>query len=152
MRTTHPSEYETKGIVQILTERRSSQEEEKKEEESEILPVKEETQDERVTKMLEKIPLVTTLPKFNINEEEIAEKIKVATNEFKDLIISGAKIAKQKIKQTREIAEEKQVNRDSEKYQKWVICLFSLQVLLMIFYPTSKQGHMKNKKRYTQDS
>jgi hypothetical protein len=116
MRTTLPSEYETKGIVQTLTERRPS--EEKKGEETEIVAVREETRDGRGTKMLEKIPLVTTLPKVDINEEEIAEKIKTAANEFKNLIISGTKIAKQKIKQTQEIIEEKQANRESEKISK----------------------------------
>jgi hypothetical protein len=116
MRTTPPSEYETKGIVQTLTERRPSKE--KKGEETEIVAVREETRDGRGTKMLEKMPLVTTLPKVDINEEEIAEKIKTAANEFKNLIISGTKIAKQKIKQTQEIVAEEQANRDAEKISK----------------------------------
>jgi hypothetical protein len=53
MRTTPPSEYETKRIVQTLTERRPS--EEKKGEETELVAVREETRDGRGTKMLEKI-------------------------------------------------------------------------------------------------
>jgi len=56
--------------------------------------------------------------KLNINEEEIANKLKDAVNEFKDLIISGTKLAKQKIKQTQEILEEKQAKRDTEKIAK----------------------------------
>jgi hypothetical protein len=80
--------------LKILSERRFSKEEEKKEEairrETEIVPVREETQEGRGTKMLEKIALITALPKVDINEEEIA------ANEFKDLIISGTKIAKHK--------------------------------------------------------
>jgi hypothetical protein len=127
MRTTPPSEDEAKGIVQILSERSLEPREEKdsveKEEatrtETEIVPVREEKQqEERGTKMLEKISLTTALPKVDINEEEIANKIKTAANEFKDLIISGTKIAKQKIKQTQEIVEEKQANRDAEKISK----------------------------------
>src|SRR5919197_3819637 len=86
--------------------------------ETEIVPVREEKQEGRGTKMLETIPLTTALPKVDINEEEIADKIKTAANEFKDLIISGTKVAKQKIKQTQEIVEEKQANRDAEKISK----------------------------------
>jgi hypothetical protein len=112
MRTTPPSEHETQGIVQILTERRPSEEKRKKE--TEIVPVREERQKGKN----EKAALNTALSKININEEEIAEKIKTATNEFKDLIISGTKAAKQKIKQTQEIVEEKQANRDAEKISK----------------------------------
>jgi hypothetical protein len=119
MRTTPPSEYEAKGIVQILSERRrSGEEEEKKEEETEIVPVREEKQEGKGTKMLEKIPLTNPLSKVDINEEEIIKKIKTTGNEFKDLIISGTKVAKQKIKQTQEIVAEEQANRDAEKISK----------------------------------
>jgi hypothetical protein len=68
--------------------------------------------------MLEKIPLTNPLSKVDINEEEIIKKIKTAGNEFKDLIISGTNVAKQKIKQTQEIVEEKQATRDAEKISK----------------------------------
>jgi hypothetical protein len=120
MRTTPPSEYEAEGIVQILSERRRSREEEGKkvEEETEIVPVREEKQEGKGTKMLEKIPLTTTLSKVDINEEEIGNKLKAAASEFKDRIISGTKVAKQKIKQTQEIVEKKQANRDAEKISK----------------------------------
>jgi len=124
MRTTPPSEYEEKGIVQIISERRKSSEEEEKEnqneqDETKIVTVREEKKElESETKLLEKIPLATTLSKVNINEEEIANKLKDAVNEFKDLIISGTKLAKQKIKQTQEILEEKQAKRDTEKIAK----------------------------------
>ena len=125
MRTTPPSEDETRGIVQILSERSLEPREEKhsvrKEEatrtESEIVPVKEDKQ-QRQKKQLEKIPLTNALSKVDINEEEIIKKIKTAGNDFKDLIISGTKVAKQKIKQTQEIVEEKQANRDAEKILK----------------------------------
>jgi hypothetical protein len=122
MRTTPPSEYETRGIVQILSERRSGEESKKEEatrRETEIVPVREEKQEQGIgTKMLEKIPLTNTLSNIDINEEEIAEKIKTTANEFKDMIISGTKIAKQKVKQTQEIIEEKQANRDAKKISK----------------------------------
>src|SRR5919199_1230367 len=120
MRTTPPSEDEAKGIVQILSERRRPREDEgkKNEEETEIVPVREEKQEGKGTKMLEKIPLTTTLSKVDINEEEIANKLKAAASEFKNLIISGTKVAKQKIKQTQEIVEKKQANRDAETISK----------------------------------
>ena len=120
MQTTPPSEYEAKGIVQILSERRAREKEGKKEEEeeTEIVPVGEDKQGGKATKMLEKIPLTNSLSKVDINEEEIIKKIKTAGNEFKDLIISGTNVAKQKIKQTQEIVEEKQANRDAEKISK----------------------------------
>jgi hypothetical protein len=120
IRSTPPSEYEAKGIVQILSERRRSREEEGKkvEEETEIVQVREEKQDGKRTKMLEKIPLTNPLSKVDINEEEIIKKIKTAGNEFKDLVLSGTKVAKQKIKQTQEMLEEKQANKDAEKISK----------------------------------
>jgi hypothetical protein len=121
MRTTPPSEYEAKGIIQILSERRRSKEEEGKkveEEETKIVPVSEEKQEGKGTKMLEKIPLTNSLSKVDIDEEEFIKKIKTAGSEFKNLIISGTKAAKQKIKQTQEIVEEKQANKDAEKISK----------------------------------
>src|ERR671932_1439344 len=121
MRTTPPSEYEAKDIVQIVLETRSRGEgemKEKEEYETEIVPVREEKQEGKGAKMLEKVPLTTTLSKVDINEEEIANKLKAAASEFKDLIISGTKVAKQKIKQTQEIVEKKQANRDAEKISK----------------------------------
>jgi hypothetical protein len=60
----------------------------------------------------------TSLSRVDINEEEIANKLKAAVNEFKDLVISGTKVAKQKIKQIQEVMEEKQANRDAEKISK----------------------------------
>src|SRR5215212_5369463 len=114
MRTTPPSEYEAKGIVQIISEARSREVEETKKEgktrtDTQIVSVEEEIQ-RRKRK--------TSLSRVNINEEEIANKLKTAANEFKDLIVSGTKLAKQKIKQTQEIVEEKQANRDAEKISK----------------------------------
>jgi ClpP class serine protease len=93
MRTTPPSEYEAKGIVQIISEARSREEEE------------EETKKEAVTRTDIQIVSVeeeiqrrrrTSLSGVDINEEEIANKLKAAANEFKDLVFSGTKIAKQK--------------------------------------------------------
>jgi len=127
MRTTPPSEDEAKGIVQTLSERRrisvkSGEEEERKTKEevtrtdTQIVSVEEEIHRRR--KKTLKIPLNTSISKVDINEEEIANKLKTAANEFKDLIVSGTKLAKQKIKQAQEIVEEKQANRDAEKISK----------------------------------
>src|SRR5919199_3153820 len=116
MRTTPPSEYEAKGIVQIVSETRSKEEEETKKEgktrtDTQIVSVEEEIQRRRRRR---KISLSTV----DINEEEIIKKIKTAGSEFKNLIISGTKAAKQKIKQTQEIVEEKQANKDAQKISK----------------------------------
>jgi hypothetical protein len=113
MRTTPPSEYEAKGIVQIVSETRSREEEEAKKEgliktDTQIVSVEEEIQRRRRT----------SLSRVDINEEEIANKLKAAANEFKDMVISGSRLAKQKIKQTQEILEEKQANKDAEKISK----------------------------------
>jgi hypothetical protein len=123
MRTTPPSEYEEKGIVQIISERRRSREEEgtKKEEgvtrtDTQIVSVEGEIQ--RRKKKMEKATLTNPLSKVDINEEQIVNKLKAAGNEFKDLIVSGTKVAKQKIKQTQEIIEEKQAKKDTEKIAK----------------------------------
>src|SRR5919202_5548885 len=93
MRTTPPSDDEAKGIVQILSERRSSvksREEKgsgKKEEattaETQIVSVEEEIQ--RRKKSL-KIPLSAQFSKIDLDEEEIIKKIKTAANELRDLI------------------------------------------------------------------
>jgi hypothetical protein len=114
MRTTPPSEYEAKGIVQIVSETRSKEEEETKKEgktrtDTQIVSVEEEIQRRRRK---------TSLSRVDINEEEIANKLKAAVNEFKGLVISGTNVAKQKIKQTQEILEEKQAKRDAEKISK----------------------------------
>jgi hypothetical protein len=116
MRTTPPSEYEAKGIVQLVSETRSTEEEEAKKEgktrtDTQIVSVEEEIQRRRRRRK-------TSLSRGDINEEEIANKLKAAVNEFKDLVISGTKVAKQKIKQTQEMLEEKQANSDSEKISK----------------------------------
>jgi hypothetical protein len=123
MRTTPPSEYEEKGIVQIISERRRSREEEetKKEEgvtrtDTQIVSVEGEIQ--RRKKKMEKPTLTNPLSKVDIDEELIVNKLKAAGNEFKDLIVSGTKVAKQKIKQTQEIIEEKQARKDTEKIAK----------------------------------
>ena len=125
MRTMPPSEHEAKGIVQILTERRSSVESRQQKDSAkkegatagtQIVSVEEEIQ--RRKKKTHKVPLSNALSKVDFNEEEIANKIKTTANEFKNLVISGTKLAKQKIKQTQEILEEKQANRDAEKISK----------------------------------
>jgi hypothetical protein len=127
MRTTPPSEDEAKGIVRILSERRSSVGSREEEEggrdkegaaraDTQIVSVEGEIQ--RRKKKMEKTTLTNPLSKVDINEEEIAKKLKAAAYEFKDLVISGTKLAKQKIKQTQEILEEKQAKRDTEKIAK----------------------------------
>src|ERR687886_824030 len=81
MRTTPPSEYEAKGIVQIISETRSKEEEETKKEgktrtDTQIVSVEEEIQRRRRRRK-------TSLSTVDINEEEIIKKIKTAGSEFK---------------------------------------------------------------------
>src|SRR5919199_760371 len=115
MRPTPPSEYEEKGIVQIISDARSREEEEMKKEEG---ITRTDTQIVSVEGEIQRRRSKTSLSRVDINEEEIANKLKAAVNEFKDLVISGTKAAKQKIKQTQEIVEEKQANKDAEKISK----------------------------------
>ena len=122
MRTTPPSDDEAKGIIQILSERRisvksrvekgSRKKEEATTAETQIVSVEEEIQ--RRKKSL-KIPLSAQFSKIDLDldEEEIIKKIKTAAHEFRDLILSGTKVAKEKIKQTQEIVEERQADKDS---------------------------------------
>jgi hypothetical protein len=114
MRTTPPSEYEERGIVQIISEVRSKEEEET----NKVRVTRTDTQIVSVEEEIQRRRRKTSLSRIDINEEEIANKLKAAVNEFKDLVISGTKVAKQKIKQTQEILEEKQANRDAEKISK----------------------------------
>jgi hypothetical protein len=114
MRTTPPSEYEERGIVQIISEARSKEEEET----NKVRVTRTDTQIVSVEEEIQRRRRKTSLSRVDINEEEIANKLKAAVNEFKDLVISGTKVAKQKIKQTQEILEEKQANRDAEKISK----------------------------------
>jgi hypothetical protein len=115
MRTTPPSEDEEKGIVQIISEARSREEEETKKEEG---ITRTDTQIVSVEGEIQRRRRKTSLSRVDINEEEIANKLKAAVNEFKDLVISGTKVAKQKIKQTQEMLEEEKAKRDAEKISK----------------------------------
>ncbi|HYY49902.1 MAG TPA: hypothetical protein VE643_03455 [Nitrososphaeraceae archaeon] len=115
MRTTPPSEYEEKGIVQIISDARSRKEEGAKKEEG---VTRTDTQIVSVEGEIQRRRSKTSLSRVDINEEEIANKLKAAVNEFKDLVISGTKVAKQKIKQTQEMLEEEKAKRDAEKISK----------------------------------
>ena len=115
MRTTPPSEYEEKGIVQIISDARSREEEETKKEEG---ITRTDTQVVSVEGEIQRRRSKTSLSRVDINEEEIANKLKAAAGEFKDLVISGTKVAKQKIKQTQEMLEEEKAKRDAEKISK----------------------------------
>jgi hypothetical protein len=105
MRSTAPSEAETKLIVQTVTQRSvpvASSKAESKLEEKRIVAAKGKNKNQHLKKMPS-----TGLSKIDINEEEIVKKIKIAANDLKDIIVSGAKIAKQKIKERKEIRSEK---------------------------------------------
>jgi hypothetical protein len=115
MRTTPPSEYEEKGIVQIISDARSRKEEGTKKEEG---VTRTDTQIVSVEGEIQRRRSKTSLSRVDINEKEIANKLKTAVNEFKDMVISGTKAAKLKVKQTQEIIEEKQAKRDEEKISK----------------------------------
>ena len=56
--------------------------------------------------------------KPEVNQEEIVRKLKQAASEFKDIIVTGANFAKDKIKEQQESAEEKKAEKDAEKISK----------------------------------
>ena len=117
MRNAAPSEDETKQIVQTVTRRSvavAPSKAESKSEEKRIMAVKGKNRNEQ----LKKIPATSSLSRLQVDEQEIVKKIKIAANDLKDIIASGAKVAKQKIKERKEIAAEKQADRDAEKISK----------------------------------
>ncbi|MBV9667924.1 MAG: hypothetical protein JO327_07310, partial [Nitrososphaeraceae archaeon] len=126
MKNTPPSEDEAKHIVQTITENRrssaSKKEEEKQERESKteekmiVVAAKEKKKDEN--HQSKKISKTNRLSRVEVGEEEIVEKMKIAANDLKHIIISGAKVAKEKIKERREIGAEKQAHKDAEKISK----------------------------------
>jgi hypothetical protein len=116
MRNGAPSEDETKQIVQTVTRKSAAVapgKAESKSEEKSMVAVKGKNRNEQ----LKKIP-ATSLSRLQVDEQEIVKKIKIAANDLKDIIASGAKVAKQKIKERKEIAAEKQADRDAEKISK----------------------------------
>jgi hypothetical protein len=117
MRNAAPSEDETRQIVQTVTRRSvavTPNKAESKSEEKRIMAVKGKNRNEQ----LKKIPATSSLSRLQVDEQEIVKKIKIAANDLKDIIASGAKVAKQKIKERKEIAAEKQADRDAEKVSK----------------------------------
>ena len=117
MRNTAPSEDETKQIVQTVTRRSvavAPSKAESKSEEKRIVAVKGKNRNQQ----LKKIPATSSLSRLQVDEQEIVKKIKTATNDLKDIISSGTKVAKQKIKERKEIAAEKQADKDAEKISK----------------------------------
>jgi hypothetical protein len=56
--------------------------------------------------------------KPEVNQEEIVRKLKHAASEFKDMIVTGANFAKDKIKEQQESAEEKKAEKDAEKISR----------------------------------
>jgi hypothetical protein len=125
MQNTAPSDDEAKHIVQTITRRRSvaSKKEGKEERESKpkekmiVVAAKEKKKDEKL-QQLKKISKTNGLSRLEVGEEEIVEKMKIAASDLKDIILSGAKVAKEKIKERREIAAEKKADKDTEKISK----------------------------------
>lgn len=117
MRNTAPSEDETKQIVQTVTQRSvavAPSKAESKSEEKRIVAVKGRNRNQQ----LKKIPATSSLSRRQVDEQEIVKKIKIAANDLKDIIASGAKVAKQRIKERKEIAADKQADKDAEKISK----------------------------------
>ncbi|MGB8036095.1 MAG: hypothetical protein WCF03_19945 [Nitrososphaeraceae archaeon] len=117
MRNTAPSEDETKQIVQTVTRRSvavAPSKAESKSEEKRIVAVKGKNRNQQ----LKKIPATSSPSRLQVDEQEIVKKIKTAANDLKDIISSGTKVAKQKIKERKEIAAEKQADKDAEKISK----------------------------------
>jgi hypothetical protein len=117
MRNTTPSEDETKQIVQTVTRRSvvvAPSKAESKSEEKRIVAAKGKNRNQQ----LKKIPTTSSPSRLQVDEQEIVKKIKIAANDLKDIITSGAKVAKQKIKEKKEIAAEKQADKDAQKISK----------------------------------
>ena len=117
MRNTAPSEDETKQIVQTVTRKSvavAPSKAESKSEEKRIVAAKGKNRNQQ----LKKIPTTSSLSRLQVDEQEIVKKIKIAANDLKDIIDSGAKVAKQRIKERKEIAAEKQADKDAEKISK----------------------------------
>ena len=117
MRNTAPSEDETKQIVQTVTRRSvavAPSKAESKLEEKRMVAVKGRNRHQQ----LKKIPATGSLSRLQVDEQEIVKKIKIAANDLKDIIASGAKVAKQRIKERKEIAAEKQADKDAQKISK----------------------------------
>jgi len=117
MRNTAPSEDETKQIVQTVTRKSvavAPSKAESKSEEKRIVAAKGKNRNQQ----LKKIPTTSSLSRLQVDEQKIVKKIKIAANDLKDIIASGAKVAKQRIKERKEIAAEKQADKDAEKISK----------------------------------
>src|ERR1051325_1508325 len=117
MRNTAPSEDETKQIVQTVTRRSvavAPGKAESKSEEKRMVAVKGRNRDQQ----LKKIPATSSPSRLQVDEQEIVKKIKIAANDLKDIIASGAKVAKQRIRERKEIAADKQADKDAEKISK----------------------------------
>jgi nitrous oxide reductase len=121
MQNTPPSEDQAKQIVQTITERRSvaykkegkEERESKTKEKMIVVTAKEKKKDKK--QQLKKISKTNGLSRLEVGEEEeIVEKMKIAASDLKDIIVSGAKVAKEKIKERQEIAAEKKADRDAE--------------------------------------
>jgi len=120
MRSTPPSDDEAKQIVKSITEkstvstREKREEKEEKTDEKRIVAVKEKGKKQQI----KKLPTSRSLSRQGTNEEEIVKKIKIAANDLKDIILSGAKVAKQKIKERQETVAEKQADKDAKQISK----------------------------------
>jgi len=118
MRNSPPSDDETTQIVQTVTGRSSASRREKREgkeiktDEKRIVAVKGKKQQQL------RIPATKSLSRLEVHEEEIVKKIKIAANDLRDIILSGSKVAKEKIKERQQIAAEKQADKDAEKISK----------------------------------
>jgi hypothetical protein len=142
MRESPPTEDEVKHI-ETITEKRgggsrkdieiAEQGENGEEEEEQRRPKTEEKKMMVVKKskeLKEKLATSTTsISTPEIDEEEIIKKVKQAASELKDIILSGAKVAREKIeegkdiaeekiKEQREAAEERKAEKDAEKISK----------------------------------
>jgi hypothetical protein len=140
MRESPPTEDEVKHI-ETITERRvmgsrgdtkgaeqagggEGEQQQPKTEEKKMMVVK------KTKELKEKLATTTTsISTPEIDEEEIIKNVKQAASELKDIILSGAKVAREKIKegkdiaeekikQQREAAEERKAEKDAEKISK----------------------------------
>lgn len=124
MQNTPPSEDEAKHIVQTITQSRSAAASRKGKEEREsktkekMIVVSDKEKKKDKNQHLNKISKTNSLSRLEVGEKEIVEKMKIAASDLKHIIVSGAKVAKEKVKERREITAEKKADRDAEKISK----------------------------------
>jgi hypothetical protein len=116
-----------KEIIHTTKEIEVKEEEPKEKQDKEVINIQDTTADALIKESQQLAnrprPATTTVREskpesYHYDESEIVKKVKHAASDLKDIILSAAKIAEQKVKEVREAEEERQVERDAEYISK----------------------------------